>query len=132
MRTLWIAAAVLVTCVVTVFVVHGRWVHPHLLASTGPIALRDSSGQTGQLPPETATAIRDWVSSHQSGWRVSFTTYAPHTTVSCDTFHMNFGGNLLVLNYARHAGDTFVQLVRDLPPEEQAFWRKTLAAAKEP
>ncbi|HEV2047153.1 MAG TPA: hypothetical protein VGQ95_11215, partial [Chthoniobacterales bacterium] len=125
---------VLASCAVAGFLLHHRWVRPHLISPRGDITFREG-GSPGiaiaASSPEVAYIV-SWIDTHQTGWHLSFVTYAPHATLSSDTFHINVGDNFLVLNYARHEGHSFVELVRDLPAEDQLFWRSVISRIKQP
>jgi hypothetical protein len=125
---------VLACCAVAGVLVHLRWVRPRLIPPRGDITFREGGGPGTAIPasaPEVASII-SWVGSHQTGWHLSFVTYAPHATLTSDTFHINIGDNFVVLNYARREGDSFVELVRDLPAEEKLFWRDIISRIKQP
>jgi hypothetical protein len=125
---------VLGCCAAGAVLLHHAWVRPHLISPHRGIAFGDGGAPAilvAASSPEVAS-IMSWIDSHQTGWHFSVDTYAPHATLSCDTFHINVGDSFVVLNYARHQGHAFVELVRDLPPEEQIFWRGIIARLKQP
>jgi hypothetical protein len=125
---------VLACCAVGAVLLHYRWVRPHLISPHGGITFREGGGPgipIAASSPEVAS-IMSWIDAHQTGWHLSFVTYAPHATLSSDTFHINVGDNFVVLNYARHEGHSFVELVRDLPSQEQLFWRGVISRLKQP
>jgi len=125
---------VLACCAVAGVLVHHRWVRPRIISPRGDVMFREAGGPATAIPVSSReiTSIISWIGSHQTGWHLSFVTYAPHATLSSDTFHINVGDNFMVLNYARHAGHSFVELVRDLPSEEQLFWRSVINRIKRP
>jgi hypothetical protein len=125
---------VLACCAVAGGLVHHSWVRPRLIPPRGDTTFREGGGGPGTAIPASSpevASIISWIHSHQTGWHLSFVTYAPHATLSSDTFHINVGDNFVVLNYARHEGDSFVELVRDLPAEEQLFWRGVISRIKQ-
>jgi hypothetical protein len=102
----------LACCAVAAVLIHHRWVRPKLIPPRGDITFRENGGPGTAIPassPEVASII-SWIGAHQTGWHLSFVTYAPHATLSSETFHINVGDNFVVLNYARHEGHSFVEL----------------------
>jgi hypothetical protein len=134
MKLIWGIIIVLACCAVAGVLVHHRWVRPRIIPPRGDVTFRENGGTGTAIPASSreVVSIISWVGAHQTGWHLSFVTYAPHATLSSDTFHINVGDNFLVLNYARHEGDSFVELVRDLPAEEQLFWRGVIGRIKQP
>ncbi len=125
---------VVICCAVAAVLVHNRWVQPHLILPSGDVTFRENGGPGTAIPassPEIGS-IMSWVDTHQTGWRLSVFTYAPHVTLVSDTFHINVGDDFVILNYARHRGRFFVELVRHLPVDDQPFWHNVISRLKQP
>src|SRR5437762_1302929 len=105
-RAFWITAAAVVVCAVAAFLFYSRAVNPQLLAPATPLTFTNSSGYSAQFAPSApiVEAIRGWVAGHQSGWHLSFVSYASRSRFSCDTFSIELGARYIVLNYARRRG----------------------------
>jgi hypothetical protein len=131
-RALYITAPIVSLFAIVALVMYSRAVHPQLLPPTGPLAYDDSTGHSREFAPSAAIfeSISAWVAAHQSGWHLSFVTYATRSRVSGDTFSIEIGERNIVLNYARSRGSAFSQVVRDLAPDEQSFWREIVDAAE--
>jgi hypothetical protein len=99
--------------------------HPQFVPPNGEVVVRGYDTGQRSFPAESARAdeIVIWFNDHQAGWSTSFATYAPKTTISGDTFHINLLDDRIVLNYLRHRPSVWMQITRTLTPEEQAFWR---------
>ncbi|MEO7165710.1 MAG: hypothetical protein ABI787_09550 [Spartobacteria bacterium] len=120
-------------CVIIAVILYSRAVHPRLLAPVGPLTF-DAQGSVAEFPSSAAivASIQAWVAAHQSGWRLSFVTYAARSHFSCDAFSVEVGDRYIVLNYARRRGGVFTEVVRDLTPDEQSFWRDIVDTANRP
>jgi hypothetical protein len=99
--------------------------HPQFVPPNGEVVVRSRYAVQRSFPAESREAdeILTWFLDHQGGWSTSFVTYAPKTTISCDTFHINLLDGSIVLNYLRHRPSVWMQITHALTPEEEAFWR---------
>jgi len=133
-RAFYITAAIVALFAVVGFVLYSRAVHPQLLPSAGPLTYDDSTGHSREFAPSSAIveSIRGWVAAHQSGWHLSFVTYASRSYFSCETFSVEVGDSHVILNYARDRGSAFTEVVRALADDDRSFWRETVDAAKRP
>ena len=122
-----LAPALIVTVVAVVAVASWFYAgtHPQFVPSDGEVAVREHGSVLRSFPAESAQAdeIIVWFQQHQTGWSISFVTYAPKTTISCETFHINLLDGSIILNYLRHRPSVWMQITRALTPEEETFWR---------
>jgi hypothetical protein len=129
MRVALTALFALAIGIVAAVRIHRAWTTPRLVQPQDEIILKESGATVAKVPAGSSetTSVVSWIREHPTGWKLSFITYAPHTTLSCDTFHLNIERHSLVLNYARRKGSSrWIQIVRDLSAEEQSFWESTI------
>jgi hypothetical protein len=133
-RAFYITAAIVVLCAIVGLALYSRAVHPQLLPPSRPLTHDDSTGHSREFAPSAAIveSIRGWVAAHQSGWHLSFVTYASRSHFSCDTLSVEVGDSYVVLNYARGRGSAFTEVVRELAADERSFWHDTVDAARKP
>jgi hypothetical protein len=124
----------LIVAVILISAAVGMWVHEgtrpqFVYLEGGEIAVRERGVLVRSFPNESPeiNPILLWFRQHQTGWRISFVSYAPKTTISGNTFHINLLGNGIILNYLRNRPRVWMQLTRSLSAEEQAFWRDYVA-----
>ena len=126
MKALLVATLVVATvAVVAITAWFHAGTHPQFVPPNGEVVVRKHDTVQRSFPAESREAdeILIWFLDHQGGWSTSFVTYAPNTTISCDTFHVNLLDGSIVLNYLRHRPSTWMQITRSLTAEEEAFWR---------
>jgi hypothetical protein len=126
MKARLLVAAFVITAVAVAAI--GSWLyagtHPQFVPADGDVVVRERGSVLRSFPAESAQAdeIIIWFQQHQTGWSMSFVSYAPKTTISCETFHINLLDGSIILNYLRHRPSVWMQITRTLTSEEKAFW----------
>src|SRR5438132_9249943 len=77
-----------------------------------------------------AVLIKDWIATHQTGWKFSSTGFDPDKTqLICGTYGIELVDDMILLDYYKHKDDdpdSAIQLERVLSPDEQAFWQSLI------
>jgi hypothetical protein len=104
----------------------------HIVQDTGAMWLFPAPGTRIDFRASSREAllIRDWITTHQTGWKFSSIRFDPSKTqLICGTYGIELVDDMILLDYYKHKDDdpdSAVQLERVLSPDEQAFWQSLI------
>jgi hypothetical protein len=105
---------------------------PHIIQDTGAMWLFPTPGTRIDFHASSREAllIKDWITTHQTGWKFSSTGFDPDKTqLICGTYGIQLVDDMILLDYYKHKDDdpdSAIQLERILSPDEQAFWQSLI------
>jgi hypothetical protein len=105
---------------------------PHVVQDTGAMWLFPAPGTRIDFhaSSQEALLIKDWITTHQTGWKFSFTGFDPDKTqLICGTYGIELVDDMILLDYYKHKGDdpdSAIHLKRVLSPDEQEFWQSLI------
>lgn len=105
---------------------------PHIIQDTGAMWLFPAPGTRIDFHASSREAllIKDWIATHQTGWKFTSTRFDPDKTqLICGTYGIELVDGMILLDYYKHKDDdpdSAIQLERALSPDEQAFWQSLI------
>jgi hypothetical protein len=140
-----ISVAVLLVAPVALYVWHqyhqaellkAELLKPNVFSTADKKRWMFDSGYRYDFDEHESLVIRDWITTHQTGWKFGSTSdFDPHKTqLLSDNYVIEINPDIIVFQYyksqadlANDPSDGFIVIKRLLSPEEQSFWKEQIS-----